>query len=128
MSRYSIYHQSPLKAQYRKENIKNRTEAELYLWKFLSNRSDKRLKNNVFAQQKIVCGYILDFYSSYSRLDIELNGEHHQFNPKQMEHDRIRQMVLNNNGIYVVRFSNFDVLRNTESVIDSISKKLKRRP
>ena len=63
--------------------------------------------------------YILDFYNTDLRLDIELDGEVHQ-NSHQYQHDTARTLFLNRNNISVLRYSNEEVYHHVEAIIEDI--------
>ena len=82
---------------------KNMTPQEKHLWyDFL-----KRLPLTV-KRQKIVNGYILDFYISSAHIAIELDGSQHH-TPENLEADKKRDYDLLLKGIKVLRYSNSDI-------------------
>ena len=101
----------------------NLTEAEQCLWKRL------RLKHlgYVFYRQKPVGDYIVDFYCPKAKLVIEIDGSHHLVG-ETIEYDRIRDDYLSSLGLRVMRFSNIEVLRNTDNVAETIYKILLNPP
>ena len=82
-----------------------------------------------FTRQKIVEPYILDFYCCAAGLAVELDGgQHYEIDGKA--YDERRTAYLQKQGIQVIRFSNFDVMRNFEDVcfeIDTTVKELLAR-
>ena len=50
--------------------------------------------------------YIMDFYLPESRLCIEVDGYHHQYDPKQKHYDERRDKTLRKVGVKTLRFSN----------------------
>jgi very-short-patch-repair endonuclease len=97
---------------------KNMTVAEKVLWQQLRNRKVGGLK---FRRQHPVDLFILDFYCHERKLAIEVDGEIHN-QVDQKEWDENRSFELNEFGIQILRFSNEDVISNTERVVDSIKK------
>lgn len=99
-----------------RELRKNMTEAEKYLW---SKIRGKQLKGRQFYRQKPIGNYIVDFYCPSAKLIIELDGGQH-FTAKGKEKDKIRDDYLKNLGFNVKRYSDIDVLKNIDGVVDDI--------
>ena len=93
------------------------TPQERHLWyNFLQNYPVKIYK------QRPIANYIADFYCSKARLVIEIDGSQH-YTDEGIDYDENRTYVINQLGVTVVRFSNYDVDKNFEGVcleIDSI--------
>ncbi len=100
---------------------KNTTEAEKVLWHQLRNRKVENLK---FRRQHPVDIFILDFYCHEKRLAIEVDGEIH-LNEDQMEWDKNRTFELKEFGIRILRFTNGEIINDTENVIERINGFLK---
>ena len=98
------------------EMRKNPTEAESVLWQFLSG--DKMGVH--FRRQHPVFGYIPDFICISHRLIIEVDGGYH-FEGEQPEKDEERTLQLNQAGYVVLRFTNEEVLCNTDVVLEEIA-------
>ena len=97
---------------------KNMTPQEKHLWyDFL-----KRLPLTV-KRQKIVNGYILDFYISSAHIAIELDGSQHH-TPKNLETDKKRDDDLLLKGIKVLRYSNLDIDNDFYAVCKNILSEL----
>ena len=93
---------------------KNMTPQEKHLWyDFL-----KKLPLTV-KRQKIVNGYILDFYISSAHIAIELDGSQHH-NPDNLESDKRRDEDLWLKGINVLRYTNSDIDNDFYSVCKNI--------
>jgi very-short-patch-repair endonuclease len=90
----------------------NLTNAERRLWKRL------RLKHlgYMFYRQRPIGEYIVDFYCPKARLVVEVDGGWH-FTEETAGNDKIRDAYLRNLGLYVVRFSNSEVLKHTDKVV-----------
>jgi len=99
---------------------KNPTEAENVLWSFL--RNDK-LNGNSFRRQHIIGNYIIDFVCLAKKLIIEVDGLHHQL-PDNKLTDESRTLWLNSKGYIVLRFTNNEVLSDTENTLLKIKQKL----
>jgi len=102
----------------------NPTEAESRLWSKLRQRQVVGFK---FRRQRPVAGYIVDFYCNSARLAIELDGGQHT-EPQNIEYDRARSQRLYELGVRELRFSNIDVLRNTDAVVEAIYRALIEDP
>jgi very-short-patch-repair endonuclease len=98
----------------------NMTDAEWRLWHRIKM---KQLKNQHFLRQKIIGNYIVDFYCHKAKLIIELDGGHH-YSESGMEKDEIRDSFLNSLGITVLRFSDRDVFKNIDGVLQRIYENL----
>ncbi len=97
----------------------NMTKAEKLLWNGLNNKQVNGLK---FRRQHPINQFIVDFYCHQVKLVIELDGEIH--NRKDVaEKDVGRESVLINYGLTIIRFSNEDVITNTEDVVSKIKQK-----
>ena len=93
----------------------NPTEAESLLWQYLRRNG---LKEH-FRQQHPICGYIPDFVCLRLRLIIEINGGYHS-EGEQQEQDKIRQDYLEKEGFSFLRFTNEEVLYDTDETIGII--------
>ena len=97
------------------QNRKNQTEAESALWSFLQ-------KNQLgvgFRRQHIIGSFIGDFVCIPLKLIIEVDGGYHQL-PEQQISDEERVKWLEDKGYSVVRFTNEEVIGNTQNVINKI--------
>ena len=96
-------------------NRKNPTNAETLLWQCIRDRQ-LGLK---FRRQYAIGDYIADFICLEISLIIEVDGEYHNIE-EQQEKDTIRTEFLNEQGFYVLRFTNEEVINRTEWVLKSI--------
>ena len=103
-----------LKAHAR-ENRKNPTPAETILWDCLRNN---RLGIK-FLRQHVIGDYIVDFVSRQEGLIIEIDGGYHS-EPRQQIDDRLREKDLEQMGYHVIRFTNEEVIYETEYVTEQI--------
>lgn len=95
---------------------KNMTPEEKHLWyDFL-----KKLPITVNRQRKIG-PFIVDFYISKAKIVIEIDGSQH-YEPDNRVADKKRDGLMNNYGILVLRYTNFDVRDNFEGVCSDILK------
>jgi very-short-patch-repair endonuclease len=66
-----------------------------------------------------VAGYVADFCCPGIKLIVELDGGQH-YTPEGLEADQRRSAALQALGYEVARFSNVEVLTNTDGVLDAI--------
>jgi len=90
------------------------------LWQLLRNR---HLLGFKFRRQHQFGNYVADFYCREARLAIECDGGVHDRN-EQWHHDQLRDAYMISQGIRVLRFTNEQILNDTESVLDEIAKHL----
>ena len=118
--------QMPLKKNKKLLNIarilrSNMTRQEKHLWyDFLRYYPIKIYK------QRIIDGFIADFYCHSARLVIELDGSGH-YTKRGREYDQERTEILEKYGICVLRFTNSDVDDNFEGVCYMIDKIINER-
>ena len=94
---------------------KEMTPAERTLWQILRNR---QLDGAFFRRQHPVGPYIVDFICTKSGLVIEIDGDTHAGREAT---DAERTRWLQEQRHYkVIRFTNHDVLKHTEAVIEEI--------
>ncbi len=107
--------------QFQKYLRSKQTEAETRLWRFLRAG---RFGNLKFKRQEIIGPYIVDFVCYEKMLIIELDGGQHYF-PENREKDERRSVFLYSRGFQVLRFSNLEILKETQAVLESIFLNLK---
>jgi len=95
---------------------KNMTDAERLLW---SKIRAKQLKGYQFYRQRIIGNYIVDFYCPKAKLVIEIDGGQHYSN-KGLEKDKIRDDSIEEQKLKVLRFSDRDVFKNLDGVVERI--------
>ena len=100
---------------YARKNRNNPTLAEKVLWQHLR---DKALGVK-FLRQHIIGDYIVDFVSPKSLLIIEVDGSYHS-EREQQYNDEVRANVLKRIGFRLLRFSNEEVLYNTQDTLNKI--------
>ncbi len=106
------------------KNKDDATDAEKLLWNHLRG---KKLENYKFRRQHIIGNYIADFVCLKKNLVIELDGSIHQL-PENKENDQARTEKLNHYGFTVLRFSNEELFKNLDHVLNKISETLKGLP
>jgi len=92
------------------------TDAERRLW---SKIRRKQLKNYQFYRQKNIGNYIVDFYCPAAKLIVEVDGGHH-YSSENMEKDELRDKYLTGLGFTVLRFSDRDIFKNIDSVLQEV--------
>ena len=92
------------------------TETEIYLWLKLKGR---QMNGYDFHRQKPIDNYILDFFCYDLLLGIEVDGYSHEI-LEVYNKDRIKEKRMNELGITILRFSDFEVLKDMENVIRAI--------
>lgn len=107
-----------LKANARK-NRNNMTEAESAFW---AQVRDKALGQRCIRQH-VIGEYIVDFLFRKSKVVVEIDGEYH-FTEEQQREDSIRTTYLEQVGYRVIRFTNKEVLLDTNNVINKIKEQL----
>ena len=112
MKKQMFYSASPLIFQRAKELRNHLTDAERILWMYLRTCP----KGYKFRRQHPAGNYILDFYCHALKLAIEVDGSIHD-SERNKEADQKRQIHLESEGIYVVRFTNKEIMINIESVV-----------
>lgn len=91
---------------------KKSTDAEKRLWRLLR---DRRFAEFKFRRQYAWGIYFLDFYSTFAKLAVELDGGGHGF-PDQRARDEKRNQFLASQGIKVLRFWNHQLRSELEAV------------
>ena len=76
-----------------------------------------------FKRQKQFGNYIVDFYCPSRKLVVELDGSQH-YEPSSEEYDTVRDTYLESLGLRVLRFGNYDIDTQFESVCHSIWREL----
>ena len=81
----------------------NSTNEERKLWYLFLRKYEFK-----FRRQKVLDGFIVDFYCPLAQLVIELDGSQH-FSDYGKTYDEWRSRIIEKNGISVLRFSNMDI-------------------
>ena len=100
------------------------TDAEKKLWSLLRRG---KLDGHHFRRQAPVAGYIVDFCCLSAGLGIEADGGQH-YDERGKACDRQRSEVLLRQGIRIIRFSDYDILRHPQAVQENIYRELIERP
>ncbi len=113
----------PILFEFAKKLRNNPTEAESYLWNYLSGN---KIQNVRFKRQHPIFYFVADFYCHQAKLIIEIDGGYHLL-PQQFQYDKQRDTELENFGLKVLRFTNERVFLDTEKVVEEITEEVKRR-
>lgn len=120
---YSYETSDPILYSLLKEFVKKQrqtpTDAEKVLWKYLKGGQLEQ----PFRRQHIIGEFIADFICLPVRLIIEVDGGYHQL-PQQQVDDETRTQWLNKQSYKVIRFTNEQVLFDTDNVIQEIKKNI----
>ena len=92
------------------------TDSEQELW---SKLRLKQVLGVQFYRQKPIGDYIVDFYARSARLVVEVDGAQH-LTPSQVQRDAQRDAYLAGLDLRVLRFSNSQVLKELEAVVEVI--------
>jgi len=98
---------------------KNITEAELLLWEQLKG---KKLLGLRFRPQHPIDIFIADFYCHPIKLVVEVDGDIHK-SKDHKEYDIGRTAEINYWGIEVIRFTNEEIEKDINKVLESIKEK-----
>lgn len=95
---------------------KNPTSSEALLWEALRAKKPNGIK---FRRQQPIGPFVVDFYAPALRLVVEVDGYVHD---QQQEADQVRQMILEDLDLKILRFSADQVENDINSVLTAISK------
>jgi len=98
--------------------LRNRsTKSEIFLWQYLKN---KQMHGFTFNRQKPLGRYIVDFYCKELNLVIEVDGDSHHIEEAELK-DAERQKVLEELGLYFLRYDDLQVKNEMHLVLLSVS-------
>ncbi|HEX2970321.1 MAG TPA: endonuclease domain-containing protein [Bacteroidales bacterium] len=95
---------------------KSMTRAEIILW---SKLRSKRIMGLKFRRQQPILNYIVDFYCDSLKLIIEVDGEIHTL-PAYVKYDIVRENNLKEHGFKLLRFMNYEVEFEMNSVLEKL--------
>ena len=95
---------------------KNMTPAERLVW---SKVRRKQILGLQFYRQKPIHQYVVDFYCPKANLIVEVDGGQH-WELDHAEADQLRDGVLKQLDLKVLRFSNLEVMKELDSVMEQI--------
>ena len=100
----------------------NATEAEQKLW---SRLRKGQLDGFQFRRQHSIGPFFMDFVCLEAMLVVEVDGSQHV---EREDQDERRSAFLRDYGYRVLRFWNFDVLSDVDSVVERIADVLRHTP
>jgi len=103
-----------------RDNRKHPTESEEIFWKLVSYQK----LGYKFVRQKPIGRCILDFYCSKLLLDVEIDGDSHDFKRFQ---DEARDLYLIQRGIKTIRYHNEQVINNQKEIKNNLIKQIELR-
>lgn len=102
-----------------KRNLRRKmTLAEKKLWLQICRKQFKLLK---FRRQHGIGPFVVDFFCPEKKLAIEVDGDIHAFD-KQKKQDQRRENFLKGLGIKMKRYTNNDILKNMDGVMEDLYK------
>ena len=100
---------------------KNMTKEERHLWyDFLKTYPVQ------FKRQYQIGYYYVDFFCYKAKLIVELDGSQH-CSSEAIAYDKARTDFLQEQGFFVQRFSNLDVMKNFQAVCEAIHQTVEER-
>ncbi|OGY36685.1 MAG: hypothetical protein A3E36_03870 [Candidatus Andersenbacteria bacterium RIFCSPHIGHO2_12_FULL_45_11b] len=101
-----------------RKDLRNQiSQPEVVLWQRLRR---KQLGGYRFRRQFGIGRYVVDFYCPKLRLVIEIDGDSH-YTDEAQAYDAERTEYLNNCGIQVLRYTNTEIMKNVDGVVERIS-------
>jgi cyclase len=101
-----------------KELRKNMTHAERILWGYLKTKPN----GFKFRRQHPLGIYIADFYCHKLKLVLEVDGSVHD-NEEVKQNDEVRQKLIEEDGLTVMRFKNQEILNDIQNVLKQLEQK-----
>ncbi len=102
---------------------KKMTESEQALWLQLRR---KQMLGVQFYRQRPIGNYVVDFYAPEAKLVIEVDGSQH-LDANYAQNDARRDIFLASQGLKVLRFTNLQVLKERNAVLEVIHRTLEER-
>ena len=112
---------NPAMRQRAQELRKYATKEENKLWYQFLRRYPVQ-----WNRQKVIGGYIVDFYCKRAMLIVELDGSQH-YQKDAQEYDAVRTAYLSSLDFQVLRFTNTEINQAFRSVCDEIDLAVQRR-
>ena len=107
---------NPILKELARQLRNNSTKAEIKLWTYLRHG---QMYNYDFYRQKPIDEYIVDFFCNKLQLAIECDGYSHELLDVYNK-DVKKTKRLNDLGIYVLRFSDYQVVNDIDNVLGAI--------
>lgn len=98
-----------------RSNRKNMTQAESVFWSLVKGSA----LGERCIRQHVIGDYIVDFLFRKSKIVVEIDGNYH-FTMEQQKDDAKRTEWLESKGYKVIRFTNEQVLCDTDNVINML--------
>ena len=118
---------NPMEYDFLKEHAKKMrkesTEAENLLWQALRNNQ----LGAKWRRQHPILDFIVDFICFDNSIVIEVDGGYHN-DAEQRKADAVRDQILHDNGFYVMRFTNEEVLHHTAETVSKIKRTMQVFP
>ena len=94
----------------------NMPKSETVIWSKLKGR---QLLGYKFRRQYSVDRYVIDFYCPELKLAVEIDGDSHFQNDVE-NNEKYRQAFIESFGVQFLRFTNEDVFKNLDGVIETV--------
>ena len=107
---------NPILKELARQLRNNSTKAEIKLWTYLRRG---QMYNYDFHRQKPIDEYIVDFFCNKLQLAIECDGYSHELLDVYNK-DEKKTKRLNDLGIYVLWFSDYQVVNDIDNVLRAI--------
>lgn len=79
----------------------------------------KNFLDKKFRRQHPLAGFILDFYCPALKVAIEIDGSVHA-NSDSQKYDKIREKIIKEHGIIIIRIKSEDVENNIQKVLSEL--------
>jgi very-short-patch-repair endonuclease len=99
-----------------RKNRNNPTPSERIFWQVISNKDKLKWR---FLRQKPIGRCILDFYCPRLMINIEIDGDSHDY---KKYWDKARDEYLETRGIMVIRYRDEEILYHPEVVFKNLEK------
>jgi very-short-patch-repair endonuclease len=97
-----------------RNNRKDMTPAERRMWYDILKNLPYR-----FLRQRVIGNYIADFYCASKHMVVEVDGDSH-FTTEALAYDAERTAYFESLDIRVIRFTNDDVIGNSDGVFEQL--------
>jgi very-short-patch-repair endonuclease len=114
---------SPAAINFARSERASANEFASTVWQWLRNR---QIRNQKFRREYPIPPYTADFCCVELKLILEIDGADH-FTETGQDRDRVRDDFLNRQGYRVVRIAGYDVLREGNQVLKTITEQVKKR-
>ena len=104
-----------------REMRKKATRQERHLWYDFLRKHPAH-----FKRQKVISGFVADFYCARAKLAIEVDGMQHYY-AQHIQYDAERTAIFESYGIRVIRFSNESIDNDFDAVCTFIDKMVSER-